>query len=440
MNAFNFDRLAAASQATLTDVWAQVQSPLFLIQFAAIALAGLIAYPVGAFLRERLMAFVRGSGWHVLAGPAEALASVARSGPWLLLLWLAAIAGRSAGYRTVVIDDAVSLLAAWVVIKLLTHIVRNSFWSRVIFFSAWTLAALDILGVLGEVERTLDRLGFPYGNARISALNILRAAIVLSVLLWFATLVQRFFERRVMSSHSLTPSLQGLLIQVLRLGLPALAVLIALPLVGINLTTLTVFGGAFAVGAGLGLQRAVANLVSGLMLLSGGSLRPGDIIAIKDIAGAKTYGRVNSVGALFVSLHTRDGIDYLMPNDTFFSNGVENWSHVDQNIRLKVPFAVADGPDPRQVIGLALTAAASVARVLKSPPPVCFLTGFVEMGMQFELRFWISDPMNGTSNMRGACLLAIWDAFRANGIRTPSPQRDLKLMSPPEQASPPPEE
>src|SRR5262249_1202586 len=154
-----------------------------------------------------------------------------------------------------------------------------------IFFAAWTLAALDILGVLGDIEQTLDRLGFAYGNARISALNILRAAIVLSVLLWFATLVERFFERRVILPHSLTAFLQGLLIELLRLGLPALAVLIALPLVGINLTTLTVFGGAFAVGAGLGLQRAVANLVSGLMLLSGGSLRPGDVIAIRDIAG-----------------------------------------------------------------------------------------------------------------------------------------------------------
>jgi small-conductance mechanosensitive channel len=162
------------------------------------------------------------------------------------------------------------------------------------------------------------------------------------------------------------------------------------------------------------------------------------VIAVKDMGGAKTYGRVNSVGALFVSLHTRDGIDYLMPNDAFLSGGVENWSHADQNIRLKVPFGAADDCDAKQVISLVLAAAASVPRVLKSPPPVCFLTGFVEMGMQFELRFWIADPMNGCSNVRGACLLAIREAFEANGIRTPSAQRDLKLMSAqPEQASPP---
>jgi small-conductance mechanosensitive channel len=372
--------------------------------------------------------------------PAEMLASVARPALWLVLLWIMAETGRNTGVRMILADDAVSLLAAWVVIGLLSHVVRNRLWSRVIFFMAWTLAALDILGVLGEVERALDRLAFPYGDARISALNIVRAAIVLGVMLWFTTLVRRFFERRVMLAQSLTPSLQGLIVQVLKLGLPTLAVLIALPLVGINLTTLTVFGGAFAVGAGLGLQRAVANVVSGLMLLSGGSIRPGDVIAVKDTGGAKTYGRVNSVGALFVSLHTRDGIDYLMPNEAFLTGGVENWSHVDQNIRLKVPFGAADDCDPRQVIALALAAAVSVPRVLKSPPPVCFPVGFVEMGIQFELRFWISDPMNGSSNVRGACLLAIWDAFQANGIRTPSPQRDLKLMSPPEQASPPADE
>lgn len=424
----------------LTEAWTQLQSTNFLLQLAAIAGAGLIAFWAGGFLRRRLQAFAQSARAHVLATPAEMFASVARAALWLLLLWIVAETARDAGVRLVFVDDAVSLLAAWVVIGLLSHVVRNRLWSRAIFLAAWTLAALDILGVLGEVERTLDRLAFPYGNARISALNIVRAALVLGVLLWFTTLVRRFFERRVMLAHSLTPSLQGLIIQLLKLGLPAIAVLIALPLVGINLTALTVFGGAFAVGAGLGLQRAVANLVSGLMLLSGGSIRPGDVIAVKDMGGAKTYGRVNSVGALFVSLHTRDGIDYLMPNDAFLSGGVENWSHIDQNIRLKVPFGAADDSDAKQVIGLALTAAASVPRVLKSPPPVCFLTGFVEMGMQFELRFWIADPMNGCSNVRGACLLAIRDAFQANGIRTPSPQRDLKLLSPPDQASPPADE
>jgi small-conductance mechanosensitive channel len=128
-----------------------------------------------------------------------------------------------------------------------------------------------------------------------------------------------------------------------------------------------------------------------------------------------------------------------MPNDTFLSGGVENWSHIDQNIRLKVPFGAFEEADPRRVITLALAAAANVPRVLKSPPPVCFLVGFVEMGMQFELRFWISDPMNGVANVRGACLLAVWEAFKANGIHTPSPQRDLHDASPPQQASPPPD-
>jgi small-conductance mechanosensitive channel len=437
---FDIDRFLAESQASLLNAWMQLQSPLFLAQLAGIAIAGLIAFWIGGFLRRRLAAFAQDSRRQVLAGPMEMFASVARPGVWLLLLWIAATVGSSAGARLVLINDAMSLLAAWVVIKLLSHVVRNVFWSRLIFFTAWTLAALDILGVLPEVEATLDRLAFPYGDARISALNIIRAALVLGVLLWLATLVQRFFERRIMLAQSLTPSLQGLIIQLLRLGLPALAVLIALPLVGINLTALTVFGGAFAVGAGLGLQRAVANLVSGLMLLSGGVIRPGDVIAIKDIAGNKAYGRVNSVGALYVSVQTRDGIDCLVPNDTFLSGGVENWSHMDQNIRLKVSFGAADDSDARKIIGLALAAAASVPRVLKAPPPVCFLTGFVEMGMQFELRFWVSDPMNGTSNVRGACLLAIRDAFEKNGIRTPSPQRDLKLLGQYEEASPPPDE
>jgi len=425
-------------QSQLLGAWADLQSPLFLIQLATIAVTGLLAFWLGAPLKARLLGFAQKAGWHVLAPPAEMLASVARSGLWLLLLWVGAEAGRSAKVPLILAADAVSLLAAWVMIKLFSHVVRNRLWSRVVFFMAWTLAALDILGVLGEVEGTLDRLAFPYGNARISALNIVRAIIVLGILLWGTGLVRRFFERRVMAAQSLTPSLQGLFIQLLKLGLPMIAVLIALPLVGINLTALTVFGGAFAVGAGLGLQHAVSNLISGLMLLSGGSIRPGDVIAVKDMAGAKTYGRVNSVGARFVSLQTRDGIDYLVPNDTFLSGGVENWSHLDHNIRLRVQFGAADDSDPRRVIALALEAAAGVPRVLTSPPPVCFLSNFGETGMRFELRFWIGDPMNGCGNVRGACTLAIWEAFQANGIRTPSATRDLRILSLPEQASQPP--
>jgi small-conductance mechanosensitive channel len=252
-------------------------------------------------------------------------------------------------------------------------------------------------------------------------LNIVRAVIVLSVLLWLTGQLRGFLERRIYQAQNLTPSLQALLVQLLKLLLPLIAVLVALPLVGLNLTAVTVFGGAFAVGAGLGLQRAVANLVSGFMLLGSKSIRPGDVIAVKDMGGAKTYGRVNSIGALYVSLRTRDGIDYLVPNDSFLSTGIENWTHADNNVRVKLPFGVAHGSDLKQVIAAALDAAASVPRVLKSPQPVCFLTGYSDSALNFELRFWINDPMNGLSNVRGECLLSILERLRSEAIRMPFP-------------------
>jgi small-conductance mechanosensitive channel len=414
----DFDRWRILGQQFL----AQIESATVLIQSASILGAGLFALWLALVLKRRLLRFSAAvPARHWLAHVAEVAASLAVPGLWLLLLWIATQAGRAAGVPMGLAAAGVSLLFAWVVIRLLSHVVRNPLWSAVIFFTAWTLAALDILGVLGEIERSLDRLAFPYGNVRISALNIVRAVIVLSVLLWLTGQLRGFLERRIYQAQNLTPSLQALLVQLLKLLLPLIAVLVALPLVGLNLTAVTVFGGAFAVGAGLGLQRAVANLVSGFMLLGSKSIRPGDVIAVKDMGGAKTYGRVNSIGALYVSLRTRDGIDYLVPNDSFLSTGIENWTHADNNVRVKLPFGVAHGSDLKQVIAAALDAAASVPRVLKSPQPVCFLTGYSDSALNFELRFWINDPMNGLSNVRGESLLRMLERFRTEGIRMPFP-------------------
>ncbi len=414
----DFNRWRDLAQTFLDRAIAQLESPDFLIQLATIMATGLLALWLAVAAR-RLLGRLSHPSWQWLSGLTYMASDVAASVLWLLLLWTAREAERGAGLPVGVASAAVSLLAAWVVIRLLSHVVRHPFLSGAIFVTAYAIAALDILGLLAPIEAELNRIAIPYGNARITALNIIRAVIVLAALLWLATRLRGFLERRISQSRNLTPSLQAMLVQVVKLGLPVIAFLAALPVVGLNLTAVTVFGGAFAVGAGLGLQRAVANLFSGFLLLSGGSVRPGDVIAVKDVAGAKTYGRVTSVGAIFVTVRNRDGIEVLVPNDSLVSNGVENWTRDDQNIRVKVPFVVGHGSDVRKVAALAVQAAGSLPRILQSPQPVCFLTGYTELALNFELRFWISDPMNGISNIKGECLLQIVESVRAAGIRMP---------------------
>jgi len=424
----DFERLAAAGQSLIDIIRARAASPAFLIELLALAGTALLA----SWIAPRLMRFIRqqvstARPRPVVSGVIEVVASVAMPILWLLFLRLAVEAGRAAGPEMSLAGSATALLVAWIGIRLLSHVVRSPAWSRIIFITAWSLAALEILGLLDRIENSLANIGFTYGAARISALNVVRALIVLAVLLWLAALLRSFLERRISHVETLTPTLQVLLVQVLKLVLPTLAVLVALPVLGINLTALTVFGGAVAVGVGLGLQKMVANLVSGFLLLSSGSIRPGDVIAVKDVAGAQTFGRVTSVGANFLSLRTRSGREYLLPNESFITQGVENWSLSDNKVRLKIQFGISYDCDPRVAMELALEAAAAVPRVISDPRPVCLLMGFGDSAITLELRLWIDDPMNGVANVKSECLLQIWDRFQAHGIRIP--QRDVHLVS-----------
>jgi len=426
----DFERLAAAGQSLIDVIRARAASPAFLIELLALAGTALLA----SWIAPRLVRFFKqqvsaGPARPVVSGVIEVVASVAMPIFWLLFLRLAVEAGRAAGLEMSLAGSATALLIAWIVIRLLSHVVQSPAWSRIILVTAWSLAALEILGLLDRIETSLANIGFTYGEARISALNVVRALIVLAVLLWLTALLRSFLERRISHVQTLTPTLQVLLVQALKLVLPTLAVLIALPVLGINLTALTVFGGAVAVGAGLGLQKMVANLVSGFLLLSSGSIRPGDVIAVKDASGAESFGRVSSIGANFLSLRTRSGREYLIPNESFIAHGVENWSHSDDEVRLKIPFGISYDSDPRLAMELALEAAAAVPRVVVDPRPVCLLMGFGDSAIALELRIWIDDPMNGVANVKSDCLLQIWDRFRAHGIRMPFPQRDVHLVS-----------
>jgi small-conductance mechanosensitive channel len=432
----DFGRLAAAGQSLIEVIRARASSPAFLLELLALAGTAILA----SWIAPRLMRFIRqqisaARPRPVVSGVIEVVASVAMPILWLLFLRLAVEAGRAAGLEMSLAGSATALLVAWIGIRLLSHVVRSPAWSRIIFVTAWSLAALEILGLLDRIEMSLADIGFTYGAARISALNVVRALIVLAVLLWLAALLRSFLERRISHVETLTPTLQVLLVQVLKLVLPTLAVLVALPVLGINLTALTVFGGAVAVGVGLGLQKMVANLVSGFLLLSSGSIRPGDVIAVKDAAGAQTFGRVTSVGANFLSLRTRSGREHLLPNESFITHGVENWSLSDNKVRVKIPFGISYESDPRVAMELAVEAAAAVPRIIPDPRPVCLLIGFGDSAIALELRVWIDDPMNGVANVKSECLLQMWDRFQAHGIRIL--QRDVRLVSVPDGGSSP---
>ena len=254
---------------------------------------------------------------------------------------------------------------------------------------------------------------------------MIKTTVLLLLTLWVANATGEFLERRMRSVADLTPSIQVLIGKLIRLLLITFAVLIVLSTVGIDFTSLAFFSGAIGVGLGFGLQKIVSNLVSGIILLADKSIKPGDVITVGD-----SFGWVGSMGARYTSVVTRDGREYLIPNEDFVTQRVINWSYSNDEVRLDVEFGVAYASDPHKVIALALEAVKSDKRVLPAPPPVCHLKGFGNSSLDFILRFWIRDPVDGLTNVRGKVLLALWDVLKREGIEIPFPQRDVNPRGP----------
>jgi small-conductance mechanosensitive channel len=319
---------------------------------------------------------------------------------------------------------ASSLASAWVVIVLLAGLIQNPFANRVVAITAWTIAALSILGLLAPTMSALDSIAVVIGGLRISPLLVIKTSILLLFTLWAATAASDFLERRVRTSTDLTPSIQVLIGKVIRLLLLTFAVLIALSTVGIDFSVLAFFSGAIGVGLGFGLQKIVSNLVSGIILLADKSIKPGDVITV-----GEQFGWVTTMGARYTSVSTRDGREYLVPNEDFITQKVVNWSYSNQEIQVEFPFGVSYASNPHRVRELSLAAAKGVPRVLEHPEPVCDLTAFGDSSLNFIMRFWIRDPANGIANVRGAVMLRLWDALQHEGIEIPYPVRDVRMTA-----------
>ncbi len=366
---------------------------------------------------------------NVAAGPLHLIAvALARVAGWvalLLLLWFAQLAFNATGHRADLLRMAESLVLAWVLIRLSSMLVRNEGLARAIAILAWIIAALNIAGLITPVIGLMDAMAVPIGNYRVSVLLALKGAVTLAVLLWLANALSGLIEHRLRVYAPLTPVMQVLASKLVRLALLTLAVVLALGSIGIDLTAFALFSGAVGVGIGFGLQKVVSNLVSGVILLLDRSIKPGDVIEIDG-----TYGSVATLNARYASVQTRDGKEFLVPNEDLITQRVTNWSFSSDLIRLHVKVGISYDSDPHEAIRLALEAARDVPRVLTEPAPNCLLVNFGDSTIDLELRFWIRDPSNGTSNVRSEVMLNLWDLYQQHGIELPAPQRELRLRNP----------
>lgn len=280
---------------------------------------------------------------------------------------------------------------------------------------------------IAQVLEQLDRIGFDVGDTRIS---IYRAALVVVVVIGVLVVarlasagVRRVFRR--LTRLDATEQLLGE--KIVGIAVWVVCILVGIDVLGIDLTALTVFSGAFGLAVGFGLQKTFGNLIAGIILLMDRSIKPGDVIAVND-GITNTVGQVKKIGIRAVSVITRDRKEYLIPNENLMINQVENWSYSSRDVRVKVPVNVAYGTDIEFAETLMLQAARETGRILDQPAPSVWLHAFGENAMQFEIQIWIDDPEEGIGNVRSDVLKRLWQLFRDNGVRIPYPQRDIHVV------------
>lgn len=344
---------------------------------------------------------------------------------FVFLIWLVVQIMREVTWpsRSYLLGIVATLTTAWLMVVFATRLIRSGFLRSLVRYSVFIYVVLRVLGITDEAVSILDAAALQVGQFRLSLLLLVEGIVVIGLLLTVARFVTLTTSNRVRANEEISPSMQVLIVKAVQIIFYALAFFIGVRAIGIDLTGLAVLSGAIGVGLGFGLQKVVSNLVSGVIILLDRSIKPGDVISLGD-----TFGWIQTLGARYASVVTRDGKEYLIPNEDLITGQVVNWSHTNRFVRLDIFFGTSYDDDPHKVRQLAIDAALGVKRVLHHKPPVCHIVGFGDSSVDYILRFWIDDPTGGLTNIRGNVYLALWDAFQANDISIPFPQREVRLL------------
>jgi potassium-dependent mechanosensitive channel len=398
-------------------------------QAVVVLLTGLIAW-LSAGPTQTLI----DKAWPKRSGPRlnlmrKAVETVRAPLVWVLLLWFANALLHERGFDMRMVRAVASLLNAWVLIRLFSSSISDPFWSKSFATVAWLLAAFNILELLGPTISFLDSIAIKIGDTRLSVYLVLKGLLFAGFLLWIASFLSRLINARISNASALTPSVQTLISQTIRLGLLFGAGMITLSVIGIDLTALAVFSGAVGVGIGFGLQSVFSNLVAGIILLFERSIRVGDFVELAD----GIQGTVREITIRSTLITTNDNIDVLVPNSEFITKQMTNWTLRDANRRLRIPFGVAYGTDKDLVRTAGLEAANDVEHTLlqsKGREPQVWLVGFGDSSLDFELVVWLKpEAVMRPGAVHADYCWAVESALKKYGIEIPFPQRDLHIRS-----------
>lgn len=412
------------------DLWGDLQDPDVWWQVGAL-LVSLAVAVVAARLLHRRRRPTEGSALQIGLSGVNRMVFPATA---LLLVLLARALLRPWAHVNL-LNVAVPLLASLAMVRVGLYAVRQAFapsgWlaasERFIAIAVWGGVALHITGVAPYLIDLLEAVSFRIGKQELNLWMLLHGAFTVGVTVLVALWVAGSLEARLMRLHDIDANVRVVIGRLARAVLTVVAVLVALALVGIDVTALSVFGGALAVGLGFGLQKIASNYVSGFIILLDRSIRIGDLISVDP----HVSGTVTQITTRYTVLRTVTGTEAIVPNEYLVSNTVLNQSYTDSRVRMSIPVQVAYGTDLDRALELLCESAARQPRVLMDPAPQALVLGFGESGIDLELGLWIGDPQQGTAPVRSAVNLDIWRTFREHGIEIPFPQREVRILGNP---------
>lgn len=409
-------------------LYTRLLQPWSAYQLGIILAVIVVAWAIAAFYRPRLRARLGASSglpkWFLR------LCSVLTKWLWLMvfviLSWGTVFVMRELTWpsRSYFVSIAATLALWWFVVVVTTRLIKSKTARTVVRWVVGIVVALEIFGLRDTAANALDTIALDTGGTRVSLLTVLVAVVSLAVLFVVASFLSKAGSKRINDIDDMSPSIRVLLNKALQLALYTIAFLVGLRLIGFDIGNLALLSGAIGLGIGFGLQKIVSNLVSGVIILLDKSIKPGDVISLDG-----TFGWITQLGARYASVLTRDGREYLIPNEDFITSQVINWSHSSDLVRLEIQFGVAYDSDPHAVKRLASEAPLNVSRVVKMPKPVCHIVNFGDSSIDFTLRFWIKDSTAGLTNVRGDVYLALWDVLKENEIEIPFPRRDVTILN-----------
>lgn len=420
----------------LSDFWSDLRDPGLLWQIGTLVVCIVAGWGVVRFLRNcmtaqevqlRMMRLGVESFARVLS-PLLALGFIAIAKP-ILAQW----------HHVNLLRIAMPLVGSFALIRLAFYILRRIFahggkaggfllaFEKVFAALVWCGVALYITGWWPELIEYLEHTALPVGRNKVALLTIVQAVTSVFVTLLIALWVSALLEERLMRMRTVHSSLRVAMARMARAMFILLAVLLSLSLVGIDLTVLSVFGGALGVGIGLGLQKIVSSYVSGFVILLERSLAIGDLVKIDN-----QMGQVTQINTRYTVVQGMDGIETVVPNEMLLSSTVQNYSLTDRRLRLATRITVAYQTDPDQVLQLLVQAVAGIARILQDPPPQAFLVKFDSNGFELELGFWIADPENGRMGVLSDVNRAIWKLLQQHQIEVPYPRWEVRILDLPD--------